>query len=412
MLFWVFQILSHSYVQSMRFNSVDRIIKLHRFGFSDNSSYNFSINNTNLKEIKIFLIKNFNSRKLPQLENICNSKNNYFEYDSNQQISPLVKKSEFIWEGNVTHAGFYTPIIINCEKSLNSKFDIFYQFKNQDSLLDTRDEICPMIHIFLLFLYMIVFLVWLANGLSHTSFRIPIHTLFCIQPIFKMISLKFLLDLWITKRVTESPPFWKEIVVHVCDFLNYSLLVSVITYAGAGICIYRNRFTIQDHFEIICSSSLLTVCLILIPFINSVKSIMFVLIITCIGLFWHLKLNVISLIISSRILEQMKGQPIVHSKINLSRAFVKSSILCLLFTLLGYVLTSSSYFSDSTSIITMETGLFIESILNLRFFLFRKIYAGEQNTEGKVIQIKRVVNVKQLITPIGSYIALLERYQY
>ncbi|OHT00225.1 hypothetical protein TRFO_33141 [Tritrichomonas foetus] len=306
------------------------------------------------------------------------------------------------WRGSVPLKSVYSLYLINCNSN-RSTFSIESQFTNPESYLDTRDEIILHIYLVFAFVYFIVSAIWWVNAAIFTNFRVPLHTIFLLLPMIRCLILMLTSSLWGDLRLTDRENIPKRRLIFALNFIYYTVMFNGIAFASAGFCIFRQKIHWKDSFEIIISSICLTFGILLVPYIQDIQQAFLIMAIVVFSVLWYLKQSIVSMIIVTQLMHQMK-EPQVVAKVKLAHRFAMCSFSTIAATIIISIYAAAIDSRKSLCASLLEIGLIVNSILQLKFFLFRKQYYGESRNDEYVIKI---VKPKTFVEPNGTQMVLL-----
>lgn len=308
--------------------------------------------------------------------------------------SANVSAQRDIWRGSVRAGGTYYLMMLNCGDGHND-IDIEFSFKNRDSYLDSRDRLLSFIYQLFSTIYFIFAVVWILNGYFNSDFRIPLHTIFTFLPIIRSVSLFISRSIWQQKQHFDFASRWKSIATMLLEIWYYGMFFTGIGLACYGFCTYRNKFRRKDRVEVILCSILLSGGLVFLSRVSTFKEVIFGLFSLCFCFMWYIKNSFIYMIITSNLLKKMKENKVICAKIKLSRNFVSISLCLFVFTIIISCFVAGIELRESISVIILEIGLVLNSLVQMYFFLFRKTYSGDKIKYPKPIEIRRFALLKE-----------------
>jgi hypothetical protein len=286
--------------------------------------------------------------------------------------------------GTIPATGVYSPYLINCGVN-HTTYDISVKYRNPMSHLDSRNLFLAPLYCSLSAIYFVFALAWIFNGCRFSNFRVHLHTVFTVLPIIRALSSLFISWIWESRAATgQGSPF--ENAVFVLDFIYYTLYLSAIAFVGTGWCIFRGPPGLHQFSKILNSSLIPTLGVLLIPFARDFVEVLGLLGFLVLGLMLYAKINVYNIILVVRLLDSMTKQPLVANNIKLAKKYVIISFTHLIATVVGTAALLVVDGSATYATVFFEALFLLGSVMHMRFFFFRKGYAGEapgSETEGK-----------------------------
>lgn len=307
------------------------------------------------------------------------------------------------WTGTIPEDGVYNLFLINCGSG-RSGFSLSVNYQNPNSHLDSRDDSAPYIYWVLSMIQGVLGTVWIMNGILFMNFRIPLHTIFCVLPMTRAVSLWVTSTKWNDLQTTGTYPFWKDVCQTSLEFIYYTLMFTGIAAACAGFCIFRNKFTRRDKREIVVSSALLTGGILATQHCPNFGYAIFGLGFTICNLIWYFKHSIINLIIATNLMKLMRKDPHVYAKVKLSRNFVVSSFSIIIGTLVLSLGAAGMDMQLCVYAVILESGLIVCTLLQLKFFMFRKQYSGDAEAPREQ---QTLVEFPMIIEPRASYLVCM-----
>ena len=340
-------------------------------------------------------------KKLDPLNKVCTIHDHHVT-DLNFSVN-YTNSSTFNWHGTVHQTSVYSLHLMNCDSN-RSVFSVNAYFMNPGSYLDSRDEI--LLHLYLVFalVYFVISMVWWINAAIFTNFRVPLHTMFLLLPMIRCVILMLTSSNWGDVRLYDQENATKTNLMFILNFIYYTLMFTGIASASAGFCTYRTKFHWKDSAEIILSSFFLALGMQLVPLISDIQQAFFIMAILIFSILWYLKQSIVSMIIVTQLMQQMKDERVV-AKIKLAHCFAISSFITIVATTVISIYAAAV---DSRKFVCssfLEIGLIVSSILQLKFFLFRKEYYGEPQSDSSYTI--KIVKPKTLVEPNKTQVALL-----
>ena len=307
------------------------------------------------------------------------------------------------WKGSIKEDGVYNLFLLNSAHP-RAVYSVEVDYQNPNSYLDSREDSIPQIYRILAAIQGLLGVFWLLNGLHYMNFRIPLHTIFCILPIVRMVSLFVTASKWDDLKATGTYLAWKEACQLLLEFVYYTLLFVGIAAACAGFCIFRNKLGNKDTREILVSSAMLTFGILATQHCPNFGFAIGGLSFTIFNLIWYFKHSIINLIIATNLLKLMKGDPHVYAKVRLSQNFVVSSFLTIIATLVSSLGAAGMEMELCVCAVILEGGLIMCTLLQQNFFMFRKKYSGDAEAPREP---ETVVEFPIIVEPRRSYLACM-----
>jgi hypothetical protein len=290
------------------------------------------------------------------------------------------------WSGTIPEKGVYSLYFWHCD-SARATFNVKGSFSNPKSRLDSRDEILPNLYLFFALGHAFIAGIWALNAACFLNFRVPLHTLFLCLPFIRSVSLMLSRSYWLELRISDQPQSWKAWNVSFLEFAFYSLTFAGLSFASAGFCIFRQKFAAWDRLEMGLSSWLMTGSILMAQWVSDLKQALVLFGAICFGIWWFLKQGIISLIIVITLMKEMESEPQVIAKVRLSRNFLCTSFLTMIGTMFVSSVVAGLDYRQSICATVLEFGLYINSCLQLHFFLLRKQYYGDT----EFVEVKRTM---------------------
>jgi len=335
------------------------------FGFEVNGTFSVQVSmNKNSKSLIYLSTESINNGNFRDMCQISEKKQDlFFEYLESGN-------KEIVFRGNILKKGIYYLYIATCVRNV-TVYTFNISFLNPDSRIDTRNEKLPSVFLFFSSVYACLFMVWVAYMNFYKIHWSPIQIAFMVQPLIKAVSANFNARFWIIHRDHDPMPRILSYTYNFLDVLYYSTFLSSYSFVCKGCNIFRKKFKFHEHVSVILASALMTSGIIGIPYVNSEVSLIITLAITAIGWIWYLKIDVVSLIIMSKILDRIRYKKSLHLGIQNARDFLIHSYSIAFVTFVTYISLFLSTTPASTCDIVIEIGFLVCSILQARFFLQR-----------------------------------------
>jgi hypothetical protein len=242
-------------------------------------------------------------------------------------------------------------------------------------------------------LYALLGVIWLMNACRFINYRIPLHTLFLALPILRSAILARLVN-----SVDSNCPAQRS-DISLLRFAFYTINLAGLNLACAGFCTYRQRLHDREHIEIFLASGLVTGSLVASHLVSNVRDALLLLGLMCIGIVTYLKQVIISLLMVTHILRQMRTEEQIVAKMCLSRRFVVWTYVIVMVTFETWGISYVIGCGTIVRALIFECGVFVNSCWQL--YLFR---LNETNCQGghghhsgnKVPQKKPLVLVEPL----------------
>lgn len=404
--FFLLSALCNSQMKKIVYSSFNSDCPLLNFGFIENGKFDMKINSSSPgRMIGIFASSSEIKKLKSPISNICyrdfhiarvNFSNGY------SNMTSTFSSYSYHWVGSVYENSVYFLYLYNCDYQ-RSIFTIESVFSNPESYLDSRDEI--LLHLYLIFaiIYFIFSVIWLFNAAIFSRFRVPLHTVFLFLPIIRCIVLLTTSSAWADLRNTGHDNISKSIPLFFLNLIYYALLFIGVSFASTGFFIFR-KFNWKEASEIIFSSSSLSIGLLMAQYVTGVQQAFLAIGILIFSLIWYLKQCIVSMIIASKLANQMK-EPQVVAKVKLALKFATHSFILITITIILSLYSAVVNTQKSICSSVLEIGLILSSILQLKSFLLRNEYLiNEKNNNGYKVTIAKP---KVICTPKGSELILL-----
>ncbi|KAK8897077.1 hypothetical protein M9Y10_015011 [Tritrichomonas musculus] len=403
---FLFLVLCSSQQKKMVYASFNSDSQLLNFGFHENGKFDMQINSSVPGQIMGFFASSSEVKQIRSpIANVCNT--NRFISKVNFTHGYANMSSFFYhWTGNVYENSVYSLYLINCD-SKRSIFTVDSFFSNPESFIDSRDDI--LLHLYLIFAltYFVFSVIWLFNAAVFSRFRVPLHTIFLFLPIIRCIVLLTTSSVWGDWRNTGNDNISKIVAMLLLNLLYYALLFIGVSFASTGFFIYR-KFSWKEATEVIFSSAFLSIGFQIAQYVTGVQQAFLSIGVFIFSLIWYLKQCIVSTIIASKLIKQMK-EPQVVAKIKLALKFATNSFFLITITIIFtlYSAVANSQRSICSSI--LEIGLILNSILQMKTFLLKKEYLVVDKQRGYKVTIAKP---KVICTPNGSELVLFVQEVY
>ena len=270
-------------------------------------------------------------------------------------------------DGIISEPGVYKMFIVTCSKKYNT-FEINCSFSNPNSLLDNRNRYVVPMFKFMTILYCCVFGLWFAQSPMLQIFRYPLHTTFMFLPLIRALSLYVWYTKWGIMAKTESTPLWLDFTAHALDVVFFTTLFSSLLFLCEGCNIYRIKFGIREHVDIIFASLALIFGLKMIPIVGNETMIMFCFWLIVGGLVLYLSLGMTAIIKARRIMVLVSAKASLMEKIMRSKKIVSITYIISFVTMIAYIALYLASIPDFVSLCVLEVGCFACIFITLLFY--------------------------------------------
>lgn len=397
--------LGLGYRQTYMYNRVSRFSSLNNFGFDAGGSFEIRIKSDNMSNIHMFLLNREDVDKLfltaTDMNWIC-AKN--VENITQMHYHIIDPTKEATWSGTVPYKSLYTLYILKCNSNVfNFQMETIY--RNKNSNLDSRMQYYPFIYHFISMVYGVFVVIWTLNGWKYSMFRVPLHTVLLSLSALHCISA-FMESRYYKRIDVDDMSNQRNIKNYIIDLLFYVEFLSTLALISTGWCIFREKIPMKMTVSIICYSVLLTVGFLLFPYSETPYHAIILVGCVLIGLLFYCRSLIINSVVLSRLADQMVKHPLITSKIMLAKRFVvQSSVWLIISFLIGFIMTFYDV-SSMYSLFCFETYFIIQTLIQMKFFLFREKYKGE---EAEVVPNHAVTTISRpivLIEPKNTEVSI------
>lgn len=372
-----------SVIKSIMYSSA-LYLRLRSFGFEKDATFTINITTPNITKLIIFLVaeKNIFLRPNTEMEiSTACAKNPPYVSDLN---SSLFKPSTSVsWTGSIKETNVYYPYVVNCNKN-STIYKIVTDFRNPFSHLDFRDNNYSILCTFISFLYTIITIIWIANGILHPKFWIPLHSGFAFVSSTKAVVCSLESKMWENRKLgiinyAENGSLHSFfIILHYTSFLSFPI------FAMAGWCIFRDSMPLSEFLRIILCNLILVFGFWPSKYITSLKEVALSVVLLSIGSIVFLRIITDYIIMLSNLEERISdGQQVLKRKVSLVTRFTSSFFFFGLSYSIFYILSISFNLWDILGDIIIELGFVILSFIELYFFLIRQSYEGKEDEIGR-----------------------------
>ncbi|OHT08272.1 hypothetical protein TRFO_04871 [Tritrichomonas foetus] len=254
-MIWILLILTFRGTHNIKSSS--SAIKIHDFGFEENSTYEVKISMIKSQNLMFCLFhdsefNHYTINKLP-IETVCDSKSDFPKMkieilpknSDNEFTNPLI----FNFSGVINKEGIYHQIIVNCEEpeidQISTILTIQNDFKNPSSLLDSRWKGVFDLKTITMSLSLIIIVFWFIYWIFFPSAKTKLqyslgvtYIFYCIYQICRLTELKKL-------DYTDDATLF--IVLRVIFYVLYMVSNCCIVFLAAkGWCILHNEISLVD----------------------------------------------------------------------------------------------------------------------------------------------------------------------
>jgi len=363
-LFTMFFVGAKSEMYSMAHSTFFPPSPIFSFGFEEGGR--FSIDYNPVGNQTVYIAVSPNTIDLWKLLELCGEKDIGI-HPGVQKFKTNVKDR---FDGIVYSKGVYNMYVFNCDKNMSS-FHINMNLTNPNTHLDYRNEALPSLYRTLAWMYFCIFVLWLSHAQYYQIFKIPLHLTFMLLPLLKMVCLGMHSYGWSMIKMKGSIHCKASIVMHIFDVLYYSTLLSSLSYVCSGCNIFRKSYTMREHFEIIMSSFLLTIGMIGISNVESEVGLFLWIIVGAIGWLWYLNLDIVGIVITTKLLERVKSRENLFKHISNARLLI---IRLYIIVSIAFISNTGLFLSNLPSIVSviaLEFGILFSTLCQMRFFLYK-----------------------------------------
>jgi hypothetical protein len=307
-----------------------------------------------------------------------------------------------LWEGAVSERGVYTLFLWNCDRG-RTAFRLTATMRNPSTHLGTRHVVMPGLYLMFCVVYSIMAFIWIVNPLCFLRFRVPLHTLFVLLPLIRAVSMAVSRRVWIDLGASERPRL--TAALSLLGFAFYSATLARISFACAGLSIYRRKVMLAERLEMIVTAMLVSASYLGVRYIVSIASDFLVIGMISFSSVWYMKQAAASAVLVTGLMKQMKGEPQVHAKVTLARSFVADSSITIVLTWTIWIIAIESECQKWLSATILEAGLMLNTAWQMKYFLLRKEYI--EGVHEDPMKRKLAKRPMVLIDPVRSRLVVL-----
>lgn len=373
------------------------------FGFEANGTFSIELETKAEAKINIFLMR-YEELQAKSANGIsfaesCDEHNLRYLAELNYTSTKLHTWNS--WNGTITKRDVYWIYLINCYTNRsNTKMTI--DFQNPDSFLDYRDDHRGIVCFILCCLYIILALIWLANGLLHLNFMIPLHTLTTIMVITKAICLGLEAKQWELERIGLELSKENTLLSYVFFIVHYSLFWAIPVLIFSGWCTYNDKMNKDEVASTFLGIILMLVGVRCSDSEGSMGDTLLAMSFILVGFLWYLHQAAASLMLITKVIE-FGDHPEIQNKLSLVTGYLEGigSIIFVMFA--GAFAASSSDVWPVVQTLTYEMAALAVIVVQMRHFLLKDEHAGvvyseenEQQTEV-LLRILEDPNEKEFV---------------
>ena len=238
MILSCFLVLTYCRTETFSYPSEVSYIVFNNYGFSPGGAVVATFSGNNLSGIVFVLASSVQYETLKKgnniLKSLCFSAFQQLPYFGYSPKSSLVFDQ---WKTIIHSKGYRVPILANCNAY---SFSFSLKLNNQNSYLDSRDQIIPYVYIVFAFLFCLFSIVWLVNIFCNLEFNIGIHTLFTFSSTLKIVALIFSAQKWIDLSNNDYTSKTTNVIGYVLTLVSSSVLFFANGAAAVGYGIFRS----------------------------------------------------------------------------------------------------------------------------------------------------------------------------
>ena len=365
-----------SYERILELNTTQPVIALGSFGFTENATFSIGIRSRRASRFNMFLADidraQLNYRKLRKT---CRANNSDLYLVSGLNYSNSKLSQTVSWNGTIETKNIYFPIIVNCGRN-ESVYSLRMQFRNEDGFIDYRERWCSMLYLVSGSTHALLGVAWIVNSLHFQRFAIPLHYMFGSLPIIKALLNVMKAQEWEERRRVDVISHKRMLSIRIPQFVYSGALLSLISLALSGYCVFRTRYPIQEMLDVVVSSVLLSYGIVLTESSSSANMTVMSMCMITAGFTWYIRTVGGYFWMMINVLES-PCSPLVEKKARLLRNFAIATIICagLVVLVQACALSMNVYMIIETLI--YEMGLLLEELVQFFFFALRKEYEGE-----------------------------------
>lgn len=371
-------------------------LQLPSYGFEVNGTYRISIISENTIKGKLFFHhKKDKIASIGELQSIC--QNDYPQISDLNFTENGVQKS-IVFSGEIPDKNVYYPLFIYCG-DLDSEYKFNIEYENKVLKVDFREILTKPLINFFSKLFFCIHVLWIINGFRYSGFRIRLHTIFTFLPLFRVICLYFSKN-----KENES---MESYLFHV---VYYTINLYTILAVGRGWCTFMYHLPLKYIFNSLFSSFILVIGIIGSSISYDLSTVFISICFIGIGLISYLRIFIINIVLLTRLQNQMIKQPILISKIKLSKEF---ALKCFCLFVFQTIINAFSLLFDLNSyyrILSFEIFMIIISYQQMKYFMFKDEYIGKTDTQERDLISKRSFRyqVKLISEPKSKNLVIFE----
>jgi hypothetical protein len=319
-------------------------------------------------------------------------------------FSGSIGEQKSVWEGVISERGVYTLFLWNCELG-RTTFCLTATTLNPLTQLDTHHIMMPQLYLMFCVAYSIMALIWIVNTLCFLRFRVPLHTLFVLVPIIRALSMAVSRGVWVDLGVSERPRPWRMPALSLLGFAFYTVTLAGISFACAGLSIFRRKVGLAELLEMIVTAMLVSASYVGVEYVISIPLAFMVMGMISFSTVWYIKQATASAVLVTGLMKQMKDEPQVLAKVTLARSFAADSSITVVITWVIWIITVESECQKWLSASILELGLLLNTAWQMKYFLLRKEYLNgvcEPPPNRKMAKRPKI-----LIDPVRSVLVIL-----
>lgn len=332
------------------------------YGFRAGGKYNLTVKSKLIPMSIVFLSKETYRER--SYRYYCEHRDQYMKTFN---VSRSIDNSTYSLSGYIHHDGVYKLYLFMCTNK-QANFAVEGSFSNPDTQLDTRNRYLRPLFMQMSIIYIFVFIYWFSRSQVLHVFRYPLHTTFMLLQLIRSLNLYIWYYTWTVLSETDKLPLLLEFTTHFLDILYYTTLTSCLLFLCSGCNIFRIKFSVREHIEIIGASLFVTTGIIIIPLVRTENFLILAFTLVVIGLVWYISIGITSMIKAHRIIVLVSEKPSLMIKIQRSRKVVSFAYSLSLTTLTIYIILYLTGIPEFACAVIMEIGCFLCTFVLLWFY--------------------------------------------
>lgn len=303
------------------------IRKVYSFGFKEHGSLSISVLSKNRFHNSKIILTNYSSISPNDFSNSTSEK---FVFCENIEPDIVNNFSSFIENEGIYYLYLYSG------NSTLAEYSIEGEFKNFNSVLDSRSYNYYKGFKSLALTYLILFAFWFSHHPIHRIFSHPLHLAFFLMSLFKAVVLYFYSQYWYYLQTNEKSNNFLLFLTNTLDIVYYTTNISCLIFVSSGYDTYRKGSSKKDLAKIVVPTLCLTSSYICIQYTKSDLSLILMLMVLFTSLFYCLNVFIVSQVAVFHAVKKLNSMPFLIKGVKRAQKFVKVMLSELMLVLLVY----------------------------------------------------------------------------